>query len=109
MNESTNRTTRRFLGTQEQAQHKVTDKGIGLKEKLTAGVSIVTLFITIMVGYSNVQSDMTRMQERVDSLQSTNTATLSVLNRLAESVDRLSHIVTRLDERTKVLEREGGY
>lgn len=80
-----------------------------MKEKLTAGISIVTLFITIMVGYANIQSDMSRMQERVDSMHSTNIATLEVLNRLAESVDKLSHSVTRLDERTKVLERSEGY
>lgn len=84
----------------------MTDKGVGLKEKITAAVSVVTLFLTLAVGYANVQSDMSRMQERVDSLHHTNTATLEVLNRLAESVDRLSHSVARLDERTKVLERE---
>jgi hypothetical protein len=60
-----------------------------------------------MVGYANIQSDMSRMQERVDNLHDTNAQTLEVLNRLAISVDKLSESVARLDERTKALERGG--
>lgn len=79
---------------------------IKVKEKVAAAVGVATLFLTIMVGYANVQADLSRMGERVDNLHSTNTQTLDVLNRLATSVDRLSQSVARLDERTRYLERE---
>lgn len=77
-----------------------------MKEKVAAAVGVATLFLSIMVGYANIQADLSRMSERVNGLQSINTQTLEVLNRLAQSVDKLSESVARLDERTKVLERE---
>tara|TARA_B100000929_G_C15511743_1_gene421135 strand:+ start:18957 stop:19196 length:240 start_codon:yes stop_codon:yes gene_type:complete len=76
-----------------------------MKEKIAAAVSIATLFLSLMAGYATIQSDLARMEERVNSMSNTNSQTLDVLNRLAESVDRLSESVARLDERTKVLER----
>lgn len=80
---------------------------IKVKEKVAAAVGVATLFLSIMVGYANIQADLSRMGERVDGLHNTNAQTLEVLNKLADSVDRLSVSVARLDERTKVLERDG--
>ena len=76
-----------------------------MKEKVAAGISILTLFLSLTVGYATMQSNLARMEERINNISSTNVQTLQVLNRLAESVDKLSRSVARLDERTKVLER----
>lgn len=78
---------------------------IQVKEKVAAAVGVVTLFLSIMAVHVNTQVDIARLGERVDSLHQTNVQTLEVLNRLAESIDRLSISVARLDERTKVLEK----
>lgn len=79
---------------------------IKVKEKVAAAVGVATLFLTIMVGYANIQSDVSRMEERMNNLHSTNVQTLDVLNRLATSVEKLSNSVARLDERTNALERD---
>jgi ubiquinone biosynthesis protein UbiJ len=76
-----------------------------MKEKVAAGISILTLFLSLTVGYATMKSNLARMEERINNISSTNVQTLQVLNRLAESVDKLSRSVARLDERTKVLER----
>lgn len=89
--------------SETQGQDK--NKGIGMKEKIAAAVSVIMLFLSLTAGYATIQSDLARMEERVNSMGNTNAQTLDVLNRLAESVDRLSESVARLDERTKVLER----
>lgn len=99
-------TTQDCSGTQEQAPKQRNNKGASVKEKVAAGVSIITLFLALSAGYATLRSDMARMEERLNNASSTNVQTLEVLNRLAESVDRLSHSVARLDERTKVLERD---
>lgn len=98
-------TTQVYSETQEQAPNQK-NKGASVKEKVAAGVSIITLFLSLTVGYASLRSDMARMEERLNNVGNTNLQTLEVLNRLAESVDSLSHSVARLDERTKVLERE---
>lgn len=101
-----------------------------LSEKVTAGVAVLALaggLITVWMDsrseqaamqndintlWSQVQDvrgvdkDYIKLEERVDTLLSTNERTLDVLDRLAESVERLSVSVARLDERTAALERD---
>lgn len=79
---------------------------IQVKEKVAACVAIGGLLLSIVGVHVNTQVDIARIGQRVDSLHQTNVQTLEVLNRLAESIDKLSESVIRLDERTKVLERE---
>lgn len=54
-----------------------------------------------------VGEDVIRLREKVDSLIQTNERSLVIFDRLAESVDRLSISVARLDERTRQLEGSG--
>lgn len=77
-----------------------------MREKVAAAVGVVTLFLSIMAVHVNTQVDIARQEERIDSLMHVNTQTLEVLNKLAVSIDKLSVSVARLDERTKVLERD---
>lgn len=110
---------------------KETVSKIDLTDKIIAGVAIVTLAGSIAVSYSANQSKLAehdqaisalwskwgdlkgtterlvRLEEKVDSLKRTNERTLDVLTKLAESVDKLSVSVGRLDERTKSLEDKG--
>ena len=51
--------------------------------------------------------EIIRLREKVDSLIQTNERSLIIFDRLAESVDRLSVSVARLDERTRQLEGSG--
>lgn len=105
---------------------------VTLTDKIIAVVAILSLAGSIAVSYSTNQSKLSnheqaiaalwskvdtlgnarerliRLEEKVTSLKSTNEQTLDVLTRLAESVDKLSVSVGRLDERTKYLEENRG-
>lgn len=72
---------------------------------MSTWVGIGALLLSIVAVHVNTQVEIARLNERFDSLQSTNIQTLQVLQKLADSVDRLSVSVARLDERTKSLER----
>lgn len=76
-----------------------------MKEKVAGAIAAGALLLSIIAVHVNTQTEVARVVERVDNLQSTNIQTLEVLNRLALSIDKLSESVIRLDERTKVLER----
>lgn len=76
-----------------------------MKEKVAGSIAAGALLLSIIAVHVNTQTEVARVVERVDNLQHTNVQTLEVLNRLALSIDKLSESVTRLDERTKVLER----
>jgi len=76
-----------------------------VKEKVAGAIAAGALLLSIIAVHVNTQTEVARVVERVDNLQSTNIQTLEVLNRLALSIDKLSESVIRLDERTKVLER----
>lgn len=79
---------------------------IKVREKVAGTIAAGALLLSIIAVHVNTQTDIARMVERVDGLHSTNVQTLEVLNRLAVSIEKLSDSVARLDERTKVLERE---
>jgi ubiquinone biosynthesis protein UbiJ len=79
---------------------------IQVREKVAGAIAGGALLLSIIAVHVNTQTDVARMAERIDSLHSTNVQTLEVLNRLAMSIEKLSNSVARLDERTKVLERE---
>lgn len=79
---------------------------IKVKERVAGAIAGATLLLSVIGVHVNTQTDIARMTERVDNLHTTNAQTLQVLSRLADSVDKLSDSVARLDERTKVLERE---
>lgn len=79
---------------------------IKVKERVAGAIAGATLLLSVIAVHVNTQTDIARMTERVDNLHTTNAQTLQVLSRLADSVDKLSNSVARLDERTKVLERE---
>lgn len=105
-------------------------KRMTLSDKVVGIVAILSLLGGIAVTYSDNNSKLTehsqaisslwakfnslegidertiRLEEKVDSFRSTQSQTLEVLQRLAESVDKLSVSVGRLDERTQSLERE---
>jgi len=100
-----------------------------LSDKIVGGVAILGLVGGLMASYSdnnsrNAEQDqaisaiwtklgdlkgtnerLVRLEEKIDNLNSTNDRTLEVLKKLAESVDKLSVSVGRLDERTQALER----
>lgn len=78
---------------------------ISIKEKVAVVVSTAMLSLSVVGVHVNTQVELARVSERVDSVSTTNTRTLEVLERLAVSVDKLSESVARLDERTKTLER----
>lgn len=101
---------------------------MNLTDKVIAAVAVLTLAGGIAVSYSSNQSKLTeheqaisalwtrigdlkgtnerlvRVEEKIDNLNSTSTKQLEVFQKLAESVDKLSVTVGRLDERTKNLE-----
>lgn len=79
---------------------------IKMTERMAGVIAGGALLLSIVAVHVNTQTDIARMAERMDNLYSTNIQTLDVLNRLAMSIERLSDSVARLDERTKVLERE---
>lgn len=64
------------------------------------------LLITVVATHVTTQVEIARLSERVDNVQTTNAQTLHVMDRLATSIDSLSQSVARLDERTRMLERE---
>lgn len=102
---------------------------VTLTDKILAAVAVLTLAAGMAASYSTNQSTLaeheqsisalwtrvgdlegtnerlTRVEEKIDNLSRTNDKTLEVLQRLAESVDKLSVSVGRLDERTNALER----
>ena len=55
--------------------------------------------------YVDLREETTRLSEKVESVVVTNERTYEVLTKLADSVDKLSESVARLDERTKALEQ----
>lgn len=77
-----------------------------MKEKIAVAVGVITLALALVTTHVNTQVEISRLSERVDSFQQTNTQTIEVLNRLADSVEKLSDSVARLDERTRSLERD---
>lgn len=77
-----------------------------VKEKIAVAVGVITLALALVTTHVNTQVEISRLSERVDSFQQTNTQTIEVLNRLADSVEKLSDSVARLDERTRSLERD---
>lgn len=77
-----------------------------MKEKVAMWIGVATFTLALVSGHVTTQVEIARVTERVDNLQQTNQQTLEVLNRLAESVDRLSVSVARLEERTGSLERQ---
>jgi len=101
---------------------------MNLTDKIIAAVAVLTLAGGIAISYSTSQSKLneneqaisaiwtslgdmkgtnerlTRMEEKINQLTKSNERTLEVFEKLANSVDRLSVSVGRLDERTKALE-----
>ena len=78
---------------------------IRVTEKVAIAISAGALALSIMAVHVNTQVDIARMTERVDRIHETETRTVDVFDRLSISIDKLTESVTRLDERTKVLER----
>ena len=75
-----------------------------LRDRIMLGVAVLGLSGGLIAVYADIRSEQARLSERMDAVVQTNERTLSVLERLAESVDRLSVSVARLDERTRALE-----
>ena len=77
-----------------------------VKERAGMFIAGGALLLSILAIHVNTQTDIARVVERVDNMNNNHVQTLEAINKLTNSVDRLSHSVTRLDERTRVLERD---